>query len=147
MGSGPFPSELLDETGERLRKEGNEFGSTTGRPRRCGWLDLVQLHYSCMINGVSDLCITKLDVLNSFEEIKWVDSYTLDTNQTTLEWPFDLQQIKMLIPLVYPVGCKILNIVKYPINCQNQLPTLSISLNQKPVSPYRICLPDREEMS
>jgi len=94
VGSGPFPSELLDETGERLRKEGNEFGSTTGRPRRCGWLDLVQLQYSCMINGVSDLCITKLDVLNAFEEIKWVDSYTLTTNQSTQEWPFDLQQIK-----------------------------------------------------
>lgn len=96
VGSGPFPSELLDETGERLRKEGNEFGSTTGRPRRCGWIDLVQLHYSCMINGVTDLCITKLDVLNAFEEIKWVESYTLANNDSTMEWPFDLQQIKQV---------------------------------------------------
>ncbi|HUN16510.1 MAG TPA: adenylosuccinate synthase, partial [Saprospiraceae bacterium] len=65
VGSGPFPSELLEETGDRLRKEGNEFGSTTGRARRCGWLDMIQLKYSIMINGVTDLCITKMDVMNN----------------------------------------------------------------------------------
>lgn len=75
VGSGPFPSELTDETGERLRKAGNEFGSTTGRPRRCGWIDLVQLRYASIINGVTDLCITKADVLNDFEEIGVVNSY------------------------------------------------------------------------
>jgi adenylosuccinate synthase len=94
VGSGPFPSELNDETGERLRQEGKEFGSTTGRPRRCGWLDLVQLKYSLMINGVTDLCITKIDVLNQFEEIKLVDSYIMEENRHTRELPFLLDAIK-----------------------------------------------------
>src|SRR5690606_10750406 len=67
VGSGPFPSELDGEEGERLRVAGNEFGSTTGRPRRCGWLDLPQLNYAIMITGTTHLAITKLDVLNAFE--------------------------------------------------------------------------------
>jgi adenylosuccinate synthase len=75
VGSGPFPTELHDETGERMRKEGNEFGSTTGRPRRCGWLDLPALKYAIMINGVTQLLMMKADVLNIFEEIKVCTSY------------------------------------------------------------------------
>jgi adenylosuccinate synthase len=63
VGSGPFPSELTDETGEKLRKEGAEFGATTGRPRRCGWIDLPALNYACLINGVTKLVITKADIL------------------------------------------------------------------------------------
>lgn len=94
VGSGPFPSELLDETGDLLRKEGHEFGSTTGRPRRCGWLDLVQLRYSCMINGVSQLCITKIDVLNAFEQVSLVDGYQLENGQDTRELPFQLESIQ-----------------------------------------------------
>lgn len=70
VGSGPFPTELECETGEELRKAGHEFGATTGRPRRCGWLDLVALKYSVMINGVTQLIMTKGDVLSSFETIK-----------------------------------------------------------------------------
>ncbi len=96
VGSGPFPSELLDDVGENLRKAGNEFGSTTGRPRRCGWLDLVQLKYSLMINGVTDLCITKIDVLNDFEEIKLVNSYQLNNQEVTQELPFNLDHIKQV---------------------------------------------------
>ncbi|MBK8403298.1 MAG: adenylosuccinate synthase [Saprospiraceae bacterium] len=92
VGSGPFPSELLDATGERLRQEGKEFGSTTGRPRRCGWLDLVQLKYAIMVNGVTDLCITKIDVLNNFEEISLVDGYQVG-NDLTQEIPFDLNSV------------------------------------------------------
>jgi adenylosuccinate synthase len=92
VGSGPFPSELLDDTGERLRKEGKEFGSTTGRPRRCGWLDLVQLKYAIMVNGVTDLCITKIDVLNNFEEISLVDGYHVGT-ELTQEIPFELNSV------------------------------------------------------
>jgi adenylosuccinate synthase len=84
VGSGPFPSELLDEVGEQLRKSGNEFGSTTGRPRRCGWLDLVQLKYALMING---------DVLNSFKEIKLVNSYILEDGSSSHELPFLLDTI------------------------------------------------------
>lgn len=75
VGSGPFPTELFDADGQKLRDEGHEYGATTGRPRRCGWLDLNALKYSIMINGVTDLIITKADVLNTFEEIKVCDGY------------------------------------------------------------------------
>ncbi len=77
VGSGPFPTELFDEDGEAMRKEGNEFGSTTGRPRRCGWIDLPALKYSIMINGVTQLFMMKADVLNIFEEIKICTHYEL----------------------------------------------------------------------
>lgn len=70
VGSGPFPTELNDDTGELMRKAGHEFGSTTGRPRRCGWLDLPALKYSIMLNGVTQLIITKADVLNDFDAIQ-----------------------------------------------------------------------------
>ena len=70
VGSGPFPTELLDDEGEKLRKEGNEFGSTTGRPRRCGWIDIPSLKYSIMINGVTQLLMMKADVLSIFLTIK-----------------------------------------------------------------------------
>ena len=75
VGSGPFPSELFDEVGKRLGKVGNEFGATTGRPRRCGWLDLVALRYSCQINGVTKLMMMKSDVLSGFKSIKVCTSY------------------------------------------------------------------------
>ncbi len=75
VGSGPFPTELFDQDGDLLRKYGNEFGSTTGRPRRCGWLDLPALKYSVMINGVTRLIMTKADVLNEFDAIKLCVSY------------------------------------------------------------------------
>jgi adenylosuccinate synthase len=89
VGSGPFPTELNDETGERIRQEGHEFGATTGRPRRCGWIDIPALKYSIMINGVTQLVITKLDVLNIFDEIKAGVAYQYNGNETdTL--PYDL---------------------------------------------------------
>lgn len=75
VGSGPFPTELNNETGELMRKAGHEFGSTTGRPRRCGWLDLPALKYSIMLNGVTQLIITKADVLNDFDTIKVCTGY------------------------------------------------------------------------
>jgi len=77
VGEGPFPTELFDEDGEKLRKVGNEFGTTTGRPRRCGWLDLVALKYAVRVNGLSKLAITKLDVLNGFERIKVCTEYNV----------------------------------------------------------------------
>jgi adenylosuccinate synthase len=89
VGSGPFPSELDNEVGEKLRKEGGEFGATTGRPRRCGWIDLPALKYTCMLNGVTDLVITKTDVLNAFEEFGVCTAYKYD-DKTTNELPFDL---------------------------------------------------------
>ena len=75
VGSGPFPSELTDETGERIRKGGNEYGAVTGRPRRCGWFDVPLLRYSAMINGFTSLVITKLDVLDQFDEIQVCTEY------------------------------------------------------------------------
>jgi adenylosuccinate synthase len=94
VGSGPFPSELLDASGERIRKAGNEFGSTTGRPRRCGWLDLPQLKYAAMITGTTHLAITKLDVLNMFEEIAVAEKYKTENGDSD-RVPFDLtEQIK-----------------------------------------------------
>jgi len=75
VGSGPFPTELLEETGEKLRAAGSEFGATTGRPRRCGWLDLPQLKYAVMVNGVTQLCMMKADVLGEFEEIQVCTHY------------------------------------------------------------------------
>jgi len=78
VGSGPFPTELEDEVGERLRKNGNEFGSVTGRPRRCGWFDAAVLKRSIQINGISGLCITKLDVLDGMERIKLGVGYRID---------------------------------------------------------------------
>ena len=88
VGGGPFPTELLDETGDKLRKQGNEFGSTTGRPRRCGWLDLPALKYSIMINGVTQLIITKSDVLTGFDRIKVCTGYRID-GKITDQLPFD----------------------------------------------------------
>jgi adenylosuccinate synthase len=78
VGNGPFPTELLDETGERLRKVGHEFGATTGRPRRCGWFDAVALRYSATVNGIQKTCITKLDVLDAFDEINVCVGYEVD---------------------------------------------------------------------
>ena len=89
VGSGPFPTELHNETGELLRKEGAEFGATTGRPRRCGWIDLPQLKYAIMVNGVTQLNVTKLDVLNIFDTIYAATHYKID-GQLTDQLPFDL---------------------------------------------------------
>ncbi|HQV78042.1 MAG TPA: adenylosuccinate synthase [Chitinophagales bacterium] len=89
VGSGPFPSELEDEIGEKLRKEGAEFGATTGRPRRCGWIDLPALHYTCLINGVTKLIITKADILNAFGEFGVCTNYQYDGIETN-ELPFDM---------------------------------------------------------
>jgi len=82
VGSGPFPTELMDETGEELRKLGNEFGATTGRPRRCGWIDLVALKYACMINGVTKVIMTKADVLDQFKELQVCTAYEIDGKET-----------------------------------------------------------------
>lgn len=89
VGSGPFPTELDDEIGELLRKEGGEFGATTGRPRRCGWIDLPALKYTIIINGVTQLVVTKADVMSAVEEIEVCTAYSIQGEETT-ELPFDL---------------------------------------------------------
>lgn len=95
VGSGPFPTELLDEEGELLRKEGNEFGSTTGRPRRCGWLDIPSLKYSIMINGVTQLLMMKADVLSAFSTIKVCTKYKLSDGTVTDIVPYELVNEKI----------------------------------------------------
>ncbi|MDA3822225.1 MAG: adenylosuccinate synthase [Bacteroidales bacterium] len=90
VGSGPFPSELFNKDGDMLRDIGNEFGSTTGRPRRCGWMDLVALKYSIMLNGVTQLIMTKTDVLDTFETIKIATAYSIG-GELTDQFPFSLE--------------------------------------------------------
>jgi adenylosuccinate synthase len=89
VGSGPFPTELEDATGQKLRDVGHEFGSTTGRPRRCGWLDLVALRYAIMIDGVTELIMMKADVLDNFDSIKVCTKYKID-GQLTEDFPYEL---------------------------------------------------------
>jgi adenylosuccinate synthase len=91
VGSGPFPTELENETGDLLRKAGSEFGATTGRPRRCGWIDLVALRYACMINGVTRLVMTKADVLDDFGKLKMCTQYKTG-GKLTEEIPFQMLQ-------------------------------------------------------
>ncbi|MCO6358571.1 adenylosuccinate synthase [Roseivirga pacifica] len=90
VGGGPFPTELFDDTGKAIQDEGREFGATTGRPRRCGWLDLPALKYAIMINGVSQLFMMKADVLSILEEIKVCTHYKLGDGTVTEEIPFQL---------------------------------------------------------
>jgi adenylosuccinate synthase len=89
VGSGPFPTELDDGVGERIRTAGNEFGSTTGRPRRCGWLDLPALRYAVMINGITELAIMKVDVLSGMERVRVCTSYKMDGRETD-RLPYDI---------------------------------------------------------
>ena len=92
VGGGPFPTELNNPEGETLRKEGNEYGSTTGRPRRCGWIDLPALKYAIMLNGVTHLLMMKADVLNSFEEIKVCTHYKLKSGEVINNLPYDVME-------------------------------------------------------
>lgn len=94
VGSGPFPTELHDDTGEAIRQAGREFGATTGRPRRCGWLDLPALKYTIMINGVTDLIMTKPDVLSEFDTIQVCTQYKID-GKVIDYMPFDVVNAKI----------------------------------------------------
>jgi len=95
VGSGPFPTELDNELGELIRKEGSEFGATTGRPRRCGWLDLVQMRYAIMINGVTELSMMKSDVLSIFNKIKVCTHYLVNGEKVS-DFPFDVNDIEII---------------------------------------------------
>jgi adenylosuccinate synthase len=98
VGNGPFPTELRDSVGGRLREVGHEFGATTGRPRRCGWLDIVALRYSCLINGIEKLAITKLDVLDEFDQVSICTGYEL-RGKRLKTFPTDLQSLDQVTPL------------------------------------------------
>jgi adenylosuccinate synthase len=93
VGGGPFPTELDNETGEELRKTGHEFGATTGRPRRCGWIDLVALRFACMINGVTKIVMTKADVLDAFKELAVCTSYKINSKETK-DVPYQMERAK-----------------------------------------------------
>lgn len=95
VGSGPFPTELFDNDGEELRKTGNEFGSTTGRSRRCGWIDIPALKYAVTLNGVSELMMMKADVLNNFEYIKAAEQYEINGVKTNII-PFDTTNTEII---------------------------------------------------
>jgi adenylosuccinate synthase len=92
VGSGPFPTELMDATGDFLRNTGNEFGSTTGRPRRCGWIDLVALHFACMINGVTKIVMTKADILDGLTELNVCNAYNVNGKETN-QVPFQMNKV------------------------------------------------------
>ncbi|MEX0945037.1 MAG: adenylosuccinate synthase [Balneolaceae bacterium] len=98
VGNGPFPTELNDHDGEKLRKNGQEVGATTGRPRRCGWLDLVALKYAIKLNGMNELTLTKLDVLDDFDEIKVCTHYELN-GQTTGKFPLESIDVAKVQPI------------------------------------------------
>jgi len=94
VGSGPFPTELNDETGELIRKTGSEFGATTGRPRRCGWIDLVALQFACMINGVTQIIMTKADILDNLDELKVCNSYMVNGEEKNYV-PFQMNKVNI----------------------------------------------------
>ena len=98
VGNGPFPTELENEVGELLRKTGGEYGATTGRPRRCGWLDLVSLRYSIRINGIQKIAITKLDVLDEFDEIRVCTHYRVN-GKNIENFPTDLRTLALVEPV------------------------------------------------
>ena len=98
VGSGPFPTELNDATGEWLREHGSEYGATTGRPRRCGWLDLVALRYACHINGATDLALTKLDILGGQEKIKVCVAYEINGKRHE-QFPWDMNELIKAKPI------------------------------------------------
>ncbi len=98
VGTGPFPTELIDDTGDHLRALGDEFGATTGRPRRCGWLDLVALRHTFRINGVDTMAVTKLDVLDESEEIKVCTHYELK-GEKLKQVPLDLAELNHVKPV------------------------------------------------
>ncbi len=99
VGNGPFPTELTGDVGERLRKVGSEFGATTGRPRRCGWLDLVALRYTAMVNGFTEMSITKLDVLSGLDGLKVCTRYRLPGGKETERFPSEGQTLAQVEPV------------------------------------------------
>ncbi|MEM0938754.1 MAG: adenylosuccinate synthase [Bacteroidota bacterium] len=144
VGSGPFPTELFDREGEELRKLGNEFGATTGRPRRCGWLDLPALNYSCMLNGVTKLFLMKADVLSGMNHVKICEGYSRN-GEYLLEFPF--QYSKSYIPQYRSLkGWKIKSIPDFN-NLPNNLMSFVTSIEDSISTPvYMISLgPDRSE--
>ncbi len=136
VGQGVYPTELQDETGEKIREVGHEYGATTGRPRRCGWLDLVMGKYATMINGLTDIVLTKIDVLTGFDEIKVAVGYEID-GKVYDSYQGNLRQSKEF-KVVYKTlkgwSEDISNITKYedlPVNCRNYIEFIENHLGVK----------------
>jgi adenylosuccinate synthase len=98
VGSGPLPTELADPLGQHLRDLGGEYGATTGRPRRCGWFDAVVVRYAALVNGLTDLAITKLDVLDTFDRLQICTGYRVG-DTTYSEFPYDLARLDQAQPI------------------------------------------------
>jgi len=136
VGEGPFPTELTDETGEKIRIRGNEFGATTGRPRRCGWFDVVAAKYTAMINGIDEIALTLLDVLSGFETIKVCTKY-LSGNEKTEEFPFNAKIMEEIQPEYIELpGWKediteVKNYEQLPINAKKYISKIEELLNKK----------------
>jgi adenylosuccinate synthase len=124
VGSGPFPTELSDDVGEKLRSVGQEFGATTGRARRCGWLDLVAMRYALRINGITNLALMKIDVLSGFKEIKVCTAYELD-GQTIKDYPVSPGDLERAKPVYESLAgwtediSVVKNVKDLPKNCQD----------------------------
>jgi adenylosuccinate synthase len=134
VGGGPFPTELLDADGDTLRKEGNEFGSTTGRPRRCGWIDLPALKYAIMLNGVTEMLMMKADVLNIFKEIKVCTHYKLSNGSLTDRIPYDLcdENYEPVYKTMKGWNCSLAGISSYeglPVELSDYISFLESQLN------------------
>ena len=126
VGEGPFPTELLDSSGEELRQAGGEFGATTGRPRRCGWFDAVASSYSCLVNGVDNLAMTKMDVLDYLDELKICTAYKID-GKITKDMPTSSEILTKVEPIYETMpgwNCPTTEIRKWedlPVNAQKYL--------------------------
>ena len=148
VGAGPFPTELFDETGAKLCNIGHEFGATTGRPRRCGWIDIPALRYACMLNGVTHLFVTKPDVMNDFDEVKMCMHYSIN-GQNTDEIPFEFNEVEITPQLQSFPGWKqslesITQYEKLPQNLLNYLQALEKATGV-PVQAVSIS-PDRKDV-
>lgn len=126
VGEGPFPTELNDEFGEKLRQTGREFGATTGRPRRCGWFDAIAVHYACMVDGINKLAVTKLDVLDNLEKIAICTGYEIN-GKLTREFPAAADELRQVVPVYEWLPgwqCSTADVRKWedlPLNARNYL--------------------------
>lgn len=146
VGSGPFPTELFDETGAKIRDIGHEYGAVTGRERRCGWIDLVALRYTIMLNGVTQLIMMKSDVLDGFEEIKVCNSYKINGVETT-DFPYsiedDIEPVYTTLPGWKTDMTKFKSEDEFPQEFKNYIEYLERELNV-PISIVSVG-PDREQ--
>ena len=148
VGAGPFPTELFDETGKKLCELGHEFGATTGRARRCGWIDIPALRYACMLNGVTDLIVTKPDVMNDFDEVKMCTKYIINGKETD-EIPFEFNEVEITPKCdIYP-GWKqsLASTSKYEDLPKQLLDYLSVIEKVTGVNIYAVSIsPDRKDV-